>query len=77
MTIDSKIIQLVIFLFFAVTFFGFVRRHDRAHILPNILHAIGQTPLVKLNRIPQSEGIKCEICKYFLVLKGCEECNIQ
>lgn len=44
-------------------FFGFVRRHDRTHILPNILHAIGQTPLVKLNRIPQSEGIKCEVCK--------------
>uniref|UniRef100_A0A1Y1KD97 Cystathionine beta-synthase n=1 Tax=Photinus pyralis TaxID=7054 RepID=A0A1Y1KD97_PHOPY len=30
-------------------------------INPNILHLIGNTPLVKLNRIPQSLGIKCEI----------------
>ncbi|XP_050439294.1 cystathionine beta-synthase [Adelges cooleyi] len=30
-------------------------------ITPNILHAIGNTPLVRLNRIPQSEGIECEI----------------
>lgn len=30
-------------------------------ILPNILHAIGHTPLVKLNRIPLLEGIECDI----------------
>ncbi|GAB0094418.1 hypothetical protein DMENIID0001_097140 [Sergentomyia squamirostris] len=30
-------------------------------ILPNILHAIGFTPVVKLNKIPQSLGIKCEM----------------
>ncbi|VVC33929.1 Tryptophan synthase beta subunit-like PLP-dependent enzyme [Cinara cedri] len=30
-------------------------------ILPNILHAIGHTPLVKLNRIPQTEGIECNM----------------
>uniref|UniRef100_A0A1S4N1T6 cystathionine beta-synthase n=1 Tax=Pediculus humanus subsp. corporis TaxID=121224 RepID=A0A1S4N1T6_PEDHC len=37
-------------------------------ILPNILHAIGNTPLVRLNNIPQSYGIKCEIlakCEFF------------
>ncbi|KAG8298100.1 cystathionine beta-synthase [Homalodisca vitripennis] len=38
-----------------------VEPHDRAHILPNILHAIGRTPMVRLNKIPQAEGIKCEI----------------
>lgn len=36
-------------------------------IYPDILHAIGNTPIVKLNRIPQSLGIKCDIlakCEY-------------
>ncbi|KAK5648610.1 hypothetical protein RI129_003502 [Pyrocoelia pectoralis] len=36
-------------------------------INPNILHAIGNTPIIKLNRIPQSLGIKCDIlakCEY-------------
>ncbi|XP_022163172.1 cystathionine beta-synthase [Myzus persicae] len=35
--------------------------NNKHEILPNILHAIGNTPLVRLNRIPQSEGIECEI----------------
>lgn len=30
--------------------------------MPDILSAIGQTPLIKLNNIPKSYGIKCEIC---------------
>ncbi|XP_075158358.1 cystathionine beta-synthase [Haematobia irritans] len=33
----------------------------RQKITPNILEVIGCTPLVKLNHIPQSEGIKCEM----------------
>jgi len=33
----------------------------RQKITPNILDVIGFTPLVKLNHIPQSEGIKCEM----------------
>lgn len=37
--------------------------HENPKILPDILHAIGSTPMVKLNRIPKNEGIKCEICK--------------
>lgn len=32
-------------------------------ILPSILHHIGHTPMVRLNRIPKEEGIECEICK--------------
>lgn len=32
-------------------------------VLPNILHQIGNTPMVKLNRIPQAEGVECEVCK--------------
>ncbi|XP_014486877.1 PREDICTED: cystathionine beta-synthase [Dinoponera quadriceps] len=41
---------------------------DRKKILPNILDTIGQTPLIRLNRIPKSYGIKCKIyvkCEFF------------
>lgn len=32
-------------------------------ILSSILEHIGNTPLVRLNKIPQSEGIECEVCE--------------
>lgn len=35
----------------------------RQQITPNILEVIGCTPLVKLNNIPASDGIECEMCK--------------
>ncbi|KAK2578122.1 hypothetical protein KPH14_002591 [Odynerus spinipes] len=34
---------------------------SRNSVLPNILEAIGQTPMVQLNSIPQLNDIKCEI----------------
>ncbi|KAJ1025252.1 hypothetical protein NDA13_004070 [Ustilago tritici] len=37
-------------------------------ILPDALSAVGETPLIQLNRIPQAEGIKCKVmvkCEYF------------
>jgi len=37
-------------------------------IYDNILEHIGKTPMVRLNKIPQSEGIQCEMvakCEYF------------
>lgn len=35
---------------------------DRRHaILPDILAAVGETPAVRLNRVPQSYGIECEV----------------
>uniref|UniRef100_V5G5S7 Cystathionine beta-synthase n=1 Tax=Anoplophora glabripennis TaxID=217634 RepID=V5G5S7_ANOGL len=37
-------------------------------ILPDILAAIGNTPLVKLNKIPKAAGLKCNVyakCEYF------------
>jgi cystathionine beta-synthase len=37
-------------------------------ILDNVLDYIGHTPLIRLNRIPQSEGLKCEVlakCEFF------------
>lgn len=41
----------------------FEKHVPRPDILPNVLHAVGNTPLIKLNNIPKSFGIKCEICK--------------
>lgn len=41
---------------------------NRNKILPDILSTIGQTPLIRLNNIPKSHGIKCEIyvkCEFF------------
>ncbi|XP_063831339.1 cystathionine beta-synthase-like [Ostrinia nubilalis] len=40
-------------------------RNQKVH--PDILHVIGNTPLVKLSKIPQQEGIQCEMyakCEY-------------
>ncbi|XP_043557379.1 cystathionine beta-synthase a isoform X1 [Chiloscyllium plagiosum] len=37
-------------------------------ILPNILNKIGNTPMVRLNKVPQAHGLKCELlakCEYF------------
>jgi len=45
-----------------------VVRHKRPKILDNVLQAIGDTPLIRLNKIPQSMGIECEVlvkCEYF------------
>lgn len=32
-------------------------------IYNNVLELIGNSPLVRLNNIPKSFGIKCELCK--------------
>lgn len=37
---------------------------DGSNTFPDILHTIGNTPLIKLNKIPQSAGIQCDMCKY-------------
>uniref|UniRef100_A0A8C7ITV6 Cystathionine beta-synthase n=1 Tax=Oncorhynchus kisutch TaxID=8019 RepID=A0A8C7ITV6_ONCKI len=39
-----------------------------AKILPNILRRIGDTPLVRMNKIPKAFGLKCELlakCEFF------------
>ena len=41
---------------------------ERPGIMPNVLHAIGNTPLVRINRIAQSAGLKCEMCKCNYIL---------
>lgn len=40
-----------------------VKIPDRPKILPNILGAIGQTPMVRINRIGKELGLECEIGK--------------
>ncbi|KAM9828845.1 cystathionine beta-synthase-like [Syngnathus typhle] len=45
-----------------------IKRTPTPRILPNILHRIGDTPMVRLNKIPKAFGLKCEIlakCEFF------------
>lgn len=42
----------------------FVTRDRHQKFQPDILNVIGNTPLVRLNNIPKSESIQCEMCKY-------------
>ncbi|KFO84457.1 Cystathionine beta-synthase, partial [Buceros rhinoceros silvestris] len=41
---------------------------EETKILPNILKKIGYTPMVQINKIGKSYGLKCELlakCEYF------------
>ncbi|NXH73903.1 CBS synthase, partial [Hydrobates tethys] len=41
---------------------------EETKILPNILNKIGCTPMVRVNKIGKSYGLKCELlakCEYF------------
>ena len=43
-------------------------RHAKSKISSDILSHVGDTPIVRMNRVPQSLGIKCEVlakCEYF------------
>lgn len=43
-------------------------RASRDEIMPDVLHAIGNTPLVRVNKIAKSEGLECELlakCEFF------------
>ncbi|TRY78971.1 hypothetical protein DNTS_014728 [Danionella cerebrum] len=44
------------------------QRKKTPNILPNILSKIGETPMVRMNKIPKAFGLKCEIlakCEFF------------
>ncbi|XP_055298225.1 cystathionine beta-synthase [Sitodiplosis mosellana] len=48
------------------SFANWKRHTHRTHgnekrVYPNILHAIGSTPLVKLNKLPKEFGLKCDV----------------
>ncbi len=39
----------------------------RPKVLDNVLEMIGQTPLIRINRIAKSAGLKCNLCKHTCV----------
>jgi hypothetical protein len=39
------------------------KRFPRKKIFNNVVEMIGNSPMVRLNKIPKSEGIQCEIGK--------------
>jgi len=41
---------------------------EKDNIMPNVLHNIGNTPMVRINKISKSAGLKCELlakCEFF------------
>lgn len=42
-------------------------RQERDSVLSNVLPMIGNTPLIKLDKIAKSEGLKCELCECSLI----------
>ena len=49
-------------------FFIVCSRKNEKGILPNVLEHIGNTPLVRINKINLSEGLECELCEYYYEL---------
>lgn len=39
-------------------------RYEKRMVINNVLEAIGETPLVRLNYIPKMFGVKCQVCKF-------------
>lgn len=44
-----------------------VLTNSRAAALNTVLEVIGDTPLVRINKIAKSAGLKCELCKKLLI----------
>ena len=42
----------------------FSSRKENIDIMPNVLYNIGNTPMVRINKISKSAGLKCELCEY-------------
>ena len=42
----------------------FSSRKDNIDIMPNVLYNIGNTPMVRINKISKSAGLQCELCEY-------------
>ena len=39
-------------------------RKEHVQIMPNVLYNIGNTPMVRINKISKSAGLQCELCQY-------------
>lgn len=44
--------------------FSLYFRKENIGIMPNVLYNIGNTPMVRINKISKSAGLKCELSKY-------------
>ena len=38
-------------------------RKEQIQVMPNVLYNIGNTPMVRINKISKTAGLKCELCK--------------
>ena len=50
-------------------------------ILPNVLDMIGQTPMIRLDKIAKSEGLECDLRKYSSIcahtnMYACTVCSV-
>ena len=55
--------ESVIFKSIDVLFFSYLRKVRTRKIMSTVLEGIGDTPLVRINRIGKECGLKCEICE--------------
>lgn len=44
-------------------------KYEKRLVVDNVLEAIGETPLVRLNYIPEMFGVKCQVCKFYNYMK--------
>lgn len=48
--------------------FQLPRDNEKARVMPDVLHAIGNTPLVRINKISKAAGLQCDLlakCEFF------------
>ena len=43
-----------------------------SRILNNVLEMVGNTPMVRLDKIAKSEGLECELCEFIIEREGVE-----
>ena len=41
-----------------------------SRILNNVLEMVGNTPMVRLDKIAKSEGLECELCEFMIYCSG-------
>ena len=44
--------------------YQFISRKEQIQVMPNVLYNIGNTPMVRINKISKSAGLKCELSEY-------------
>lgn len=47
-----------------LSFFYVCTRPEPLKIMPSILNKVGNTPMVRINKIGKQYGLKCELCEY-------------